>query len=49
MRDTMRVVSLTLDENTIFRLDKLCTTKSTELGTVISRSAMVRMLVNKSE
>ena len=49
MRDTMRVVSLTLDDNTIFRLDKLCTMKSTELGTVISRSAMVRMLINKQE
>ena len=49
MKDSMRVVSFTLDSETMRRLDKLCEEKAKEVGTFTSRSAMVRMLVNKSE
>lgn len=49
MKDSMRVVSFTLDSETIRRLDRLCEEKAKEVGTFTSRSAMIRILINKPE
>ena len=49
MKDSMRVVSFTLDSETIRRLDRLCEEKTKEVGTFTSRSAMIRILINKME
>lgn len=49
MKNNMKVLSFTLDGETIRRLDRLCEEKTKEVGTFTSRSAMIRILVNKSE